>query len=395
MWRRANTRITDTATFNDQLNLTAKFNTANIKHSLNFGGEYSRQETDKSSYTLNPSLNAKDACANGNTTGWCTSAYHPNPNDPWLGSITAKPKGTTTTTTTQSVYLLDNIALHPQWLLDLGIRWDKFDTKQVDNSSKTQITSDTDFFSYQAGITFKPTENGSIYASYATSANPVGVDAGDGSEGIGQAYANLKPEESRTLEIGTKWNVLNDNLFLTAAVFRTEKNNARVQLDSNTYTNIGKARTQGVELGISGNITDKWDIAAGYTYLDSENIEPGANCSRRGCTAGENPAKGKRLPNTPQNSFALWTNYQVLPQLTLGVGATAMDKVYGDAANTKWVPGYVRYDAMARYDVNPHVNLQLNVNNITDKRYFTKAYASHYATEGEGRNAILALNLKY
>jgi len=84
-----------------------------------------------------------------------------------------------------------------------------------------------------------------------------------------------------------------------------------------------------------------------------------------------------------------------LPELTLGAGAIAMDKVYGDAANTKFVPGYVRYDAMARYNVNKNVDLQLNVNNLSDKRYFTKAYASHYATEAEGRSAVLSLNFKY
>ena len=84
-----------------------------------------------------------------------------------------------------------------------------------------------------------------------------------------------------------------------------------------------------------------------------------------------------------------------MPQLTLGAGAVAMDKVYGNAANTKFVPGYVRYDAMARYNVNKNVDLQLNVNNLTDKRYFTKAYSSHYATEAEGRSAVLSLNFKY
>ena len=87
--------------------------------------------------------------------------------------------------------------------------------------------------------------------------------------------------------------------------------------------------------------------------------------------------------------------YQVIPQLTLGTGAVAMDKVYGNAANTKFVPGYVRYDAMARYQVNPNVDLQLNINNLSDTRYFTKAYSSHYATEAEGISAVLGLHFKY
>lgn len=137
-------------------------------------------------------------------------------------------------------------------------------------------------------------------------------------------------------------------------------------------------------MGVNGNITEKWALSAGYTYLDSELVDDGTGLN-----------DGKQVQNVAKNSATLWTTYQVMPQLTLGAGAIAMDKVYGNAANTKWVPGYVRYDAMARYNVNKNVDLQLNVNNLADTRYFTKAYSSHYATEAEGRSAVLSLNFKY
>ena len=88
--------------------------------------------------------------------------------------------------------------------------------------------------------------------------------------------------------------------------------------------------------------------AAGYTYLDSELVDDGTGLN-----------DGKQVQNVAKNSATLWTTYQVMPQLTLGAGAIAMDKVYANAANTKWVPGYVRYDAMARYNVNKNVDLQL------------------------------------
>ena len=122
-------------------------------------------------------------------------------------------------------------------------------------------------------------------------------------------------------------------------------------------------------------------IDGGFTKVDNDYIT--------------SPNNGNQVQNVAKNSATLWTTYQVLPQLNLGVGAIAMDKVYGDAANTKYVPGYVRYDAMARYNVNKNVDLQLNVNNLSDERYFTKAYASHYATEAEGRSAVLSVNFKY
>ena len=400
VWRRINSRITDTNIFTDQLALTGKFNTGAFKHSFNIGAEYSDQKSDKGNYlTSYPGYP-------GTTTGgfnsdcaindaWCTSLTNPDSRNQWLGSSAANKNLTTTTTETTSVYLLDNIEFSPQWLLDLGLRWDKFDTKQTTNATGDSIENNTDFLTYQAGLIFKPVESGSIYASYATSANPVGVDGGDGSEAIGQAYMELDPEESRTFEIGTKWDVLNERLSLTAAVFRTEKQNTRIQLDAATYTNGGETQVDGLELGVNGQITDKWAVSAGYTYLDSETVNPGPSCNRQGVCTPDNPAKGKQMQNVPKNSATLWTTYAVTPALTLGAGAVAMDKVYGDAANTKWVPGYVRYDAMARYNVNENVDLQLNVNNLSDERYFTKAYASHYATEAEGRSAVLAVNFKY
>lgn len=400
VWRRINSRITDTNIFTDQLALTGKFNTGAFKHSFNIGAEYSDQKSDKGNYltsypgypgTTTGGFNSDCAISDA----WCTSLTNPDSRDQWLGSSAANKNLTTTTTETTSVYLLDNIEFSPQWLLDLGLRWDKFDTKQTTNATGDSIENNTDFLTYQAGLIFKPVESGSIYASYATSANPVGVDGGDGSEAIGQAYMDLDPEESRTFEIGTKWDVLNERLSLTAAVFRTEKQNTRIQLDASTYTNGGETQVDGIELGLNGNITDKWAVSAGYTYLDSETVNPGPSCNRQGVCTPDNPAKGKQMQNVPKNSATLWTTYAITPALTLGAGAVAMDKVYGDAANTKYVPGYVRYDAMARYNVNKNVDLQLNVNNLSDERYFTKAYASHYATEAEGRSAVLAINFKY
>ncbi|ENV45398.1 TonB-dependent receptor [Acinetobacter schindleri] len=422
VFARANSRVADTDTFTDQLALTGKFNTGSLQHSFNLGAEYSDQENDRTQYIingLNATGSAYQTCPDSAPAGWCTPVQNPN-RGPWTGTISTEGADQyNTRTKSTSIYFLDSIEFNPQWILDLGLRWDKFDTEQTmtygANNAATKpttvdgvvippkknvgdqntVTSDTDFFTYQAGVTFKPVENGSIYASYATSANPVGVDAGDGSEGIGEAYSNLDPEESRTFEVGTKWDLFDDRLNLTAAIFRTEKQNARIQLDSTTYANIGESKVDGFELGLNGNITDKWAASLGYTYLDSEQTDPGPSCTRAGVCTYPNAAKGKRLPNVPENSATLWTTYDLTPAFTVGAGAVAMDKVYGNADNTRYVPGYVRYDAMARYNVNQNVDLQLNVNNLTDQRYFTKAYASHYATEAEGRNAVLSLNFKY
>jgi catecholate siderophore receptor len=425
VWARVNSRVADTETFTDQLALTGKFNTGSLKHSFNLGAEYSDQDTDRTQYIIDgedTTGSASSSCKPADiASGWCTSVQNPN-RGPWTGSISTDGADQyNIQSKSASVYFLDSIEFNPQWILDLGVRWDKFETDQVmtygakntavtgsTNSSgvftpptkmvgdKLKLNSDADFFNYQAGLTFKPRENGSIYVSYATSANPVGVDGGDGSEGIGapgrntsedqaRAMNNLKPEEVKTYEVGTKWDLLDEKLNLTAAVFRTEKENTRAVTTDGFTRNIGETRVDGIELGVNGNITDKWAVSAGYTYLDSELVDDGPKESN----------EGNQVQNVAKNSATLWTTYQILPQLQIGAGAAAMDKVYGNAANTKYVPGYVRYDAMARYNVNKNVDLQLNVNNLSDERYFTKAYASHYATEAEGRSAVLSVNFKY
>lgn len=421
VWARANSRVADTDAFTDQLALTGKFNTGRLKHSFNLGAEYSDQETDRTQYIIdskNTTGAGYNACTPENiATGWCTSVQNPNRGQ-WTGTISTEGADRyNIENENTSIYFLDSIEFSPQWILDLGLRWDDYSAKQTmtygaRNSAvlgssttpptakagdKVAIKNDSDFINYQVGLVYKPVENGSIYASYATSSNPVGVDGGDGSEGITAAIQNLKPEEVKTYEIGTKWDVLNEKLNLTAAIFRTEKTNTRATTDEGTTQNIGETRVDGIELGVNGNITDKWAVSAGYTYLDSELIDGGFE--NIGTTAAPiyapNSNNGKQVQNVAKNSATLWTTYQVMPQLTLGAGAIAMDKVYANAANTKYVPGYVRYDAMARYNVNKNVDLQLNVNNLADTRYFTKAYASHYATEAEGRSAVLSLNFKY
>ena len=409
VWARANSRIADTDTFTDLLALTGKFNTGIIQHSFNLGAEYSDQDTERTQYIIN-GLNATGssyaACSTPTNValGWCTSVDNPN-RSTWTGTISTDGADRyDIETKSKSIYLLDSIELHPQWIVDLGVRWDDYKTQQiltygrfnnaVTGANNTPITAvpgdqltlenEDDFINYQAGLVFKPRENGSIYISYATSSNPVGIDGGDGSESITVAIENLKPEKVRTMELGTKWDILEDKLNLTAAIFRTEKTNTRSTDADGTTRNIGETRVDGIELGINGNVTDKWAISAGYTYLDSEIVDDGTATN-----------DGNQVQNVPENSATLWTTYQVMPQLTLGAGAVAMDKVYGNATNTKFVPGYVRYDAMARYQVNSNVDLQLNVNNLSDTRYFTKAYSSHYATEAEGLSAVLGLHFKY
>ena len=417
LWRRTNNRAIDTKTFADQLSLTGAFQTGGLKHSYSAGVEYSEEKSSKGSYVIggagtnNPIGNNQVCKTTGAATGYnCTDFYNPNPNDPWSAThpVTRSDKALDIdqTTKTKSVYAFDTIELSEKWLVNLGLRWDDYDTEQVTpvlNKAPTVLNNSDGFLNYQAGVVFKPTANGSIYLSYGTSSTPPGMDSGEGNDSISAAIENLKPQETKNYELGTKWDLLDKRLNLTAAIFHTEMSNARVVIDTGTTQNAGKKAINGVEIGINGQITDNWNVAGGYTYMDSELKDNGFVCGvtvPRGqpCPAGQyivSPNNGNMFPNTPKHAATLWTTYVFPFGLTVGGGASYVDKQYGDAANTKWVPSYTRWDAMIGYAIQDNISLQLNVQNLTDKTYFTKAYASHYASIAPGRAATLALNVKF
>ncbi len=418
VWRRVNTRVSNTTTTTNQTDLFGEFQLAGLKHSFSTGIELTREEGDRSSYTVNTDTTPATAAATTNCSpatigapsGYnCTSLANPNPNDPWSGSIARNYAGTESTGDTRAIYAFDTIELDPQWMLNLGLRYDNFQTdsktKSADGATTFKTSDTSEFVNGQIGLVWKPTENGSVYASYATSATPPGTMLGEGQEGNPLAtsagtptsiVSDLEPEETTNYELGTKWDLLDQRLSLTAAIFRTEKDNTRVLVSNYTYENAGKTRVDGIELTASGKLTDKWQVFAGYSYLDSEVVDPGAVGNRSGVvTSTVNPAKGNELPNTPKNSFSLWTTYEVLPDLTIGGGAFYVDDVFGDTNNTLYVPSYWRYDAMASYKLTKNVDLQLNVQNLTDEVYYDKAYSSHFANQAAGRTALLTTSVHF
>ena len=96
----------------------------------------------------------------------------------------------------------------------------------------------------------------------------------------------------------------------------------------------------------------------------------------------------------PKHNFVLWTYYDVLPKLSIGGGATFSSLTYASVTATtrKWTPGYARFDAVATYRLDKTMDLQLNLQNIFDKKYYSSAYPI-YATWAPGRSAVLTLNV--
>ena len=244
-------------------------------------------------------------------------------------------------------------------------------------------------FSYRGALVYKPDTNGSIYFAYGTSFNPSGEELSfvASSRSFNLSNADLSPEKNKNLELGTKWDLFGGRLSLTAALFRSEKDNARVPDPTNAALNVlaGDFRVDGLELGASGRITDDWQIQAGYAYLDSSVIKS---------AAGAAPV-GSPLMNTPKHTVTAWTTYSLGDGFEIGGGGRYVSSQFTqNVPPVKTVPGFFTADAMAKYTLSERLSVQLNVNNIFDKYYYDQLHFFH-VVPAEGRTALLTLNLNY
>lgn len=390
----------------NQTDLKASFNTGFIGHTLVTGVEFSNQGVHNRPYVVTPGGGAGNLCTPALVaSGDCTSLHSPNPKALWTGSITDSAAFTDTDTKTASAYLFDTLKLDEQWALNLGLRYDDYQTRSSGYSTggrgqpagNFDYESNSHFWNYQLGVVYNPLPNGSIYAAWSTSSNPSGEAAGEGQDNLSAATQPLEPERNRNVEVGTKWDFFDERLSLNAAVFRTQKSNARVADGEGITQNIGETRVDGFEFGASGKLGDKLSVFANYTYLDSEIVKGGT--TNTGTSAApvyvDGLNDGNDVPNAAQNSISLWSTYQLTPKLTLGAGANYVDARFGNPANTVQVPDYWRYDAMAKYVVNSNLNLQLNLQNLTDERYYDQVFSTHYAHVAPGRTALFSTNLSF
>jgi catecholate siderophore receptor len=248
-----------------------------------------------------------------------------------------------------------------------------------------RLSNAADFWNHQVGIVFKPAQNGSLYLSTGTSSNPSGNTLGDGTENIAVNNQDLEPERDRTLEVGTKWLLFDDQLSLTTAIFRTETENARVAVAGGFQETIGDELVDGFEVGLSGRLSERWTMFGSYAFLDSEIVDDGP----------VGTSDGNEFPNTPRNSLSIWTSFAVTPSFTIGGGATYVDERFGNTANTVSIPDYWRYDAMAAVEIGQRLNLQINLQNLTDEVYFVRPYQNHYAALGAARSAVVSATIDF
>ncbi|WP_335130059.1 TonB-dependent siderophore receptor [Nostoc sp.] len=338
--------ITDYKEYYNAYNLTTdvigKFSTGSIRHQLLFGVDLSRTDTIESSggYGTAPSLDL----------------FNPVYGQP-LGPATDKYKYSGSTDSL-GVYVQDQVNLTSNLKLLLGGRFDTSSSTNRDELANTESSNSSDAFTPRLGIVYQPIEPISLYASYSRSFTP-----NTGTDFLGNLF---QPERGTQYEVGIKADI-SSKLSATLAFYDLTKSN--ILTDDPDHLNfqiqIGEQRSRGIELGLSGEILPGWKFYGGYAYTDAQ-ITDDTNSS----------IIGNKLSNTPENSFNLWTTYEIqkgsLQGLGFGLGFFFVGDRQADLENSFKLPSYFTTDAAIFYK-RGQLRTQLNFKNLFDVDYFDTA----------------------
>ncbi|QPQ56344.1 TonB-dependent receptor [Allosphingosinicella flava] len=334
----------------------------------------------------------------------------------------------------KAIYLFDNLEIGPMFELNAAVRYENvvgefrsiplaFNPPGNTIPSFAVQRSDDDLLSYRFGAVFKPVRSVSLYAGYGNSKTPssatVRLGCGTIVTGGGgpQDPCAVDPETARNYEVGAKADLFGRRLQLTASVFRNERTNYRVPSNDPIVGALpvldGRSRVDGIALGASGNIGRNWTVFANYTYLDSEVLQGVSNyCLDNPSTACANtadirdPQKGSELVQVPKHAGSLFTSYRLPFGLEIGYGLTYQGSfaLHAPTANNRMQyrsDDYLIHRAFLSYAFGNGLTAQLNVQNLTNERYFTNirnninatsgAITGGWAVPGEDRSAVLSL----
>lgn len=361
-------------------NILTKATVAGMQHDLSLGLELSQESE------------FRGTLAGG--TAPAANLYHPSQYDAF---VAPKATGAYTdgTTDTIALYVFDTLNVNDNLKFNVGLRADKYnlDTEigtvvtnanlatyaplgyKVGDVGVLKLEDDDTLLSWNLGAVFKPASNGSVYVAFANSQLPPGFTPGVNSNFTlsattgNQANADLDPQETATAEIGTKWELLNKRLNVSAAVYRSE-NDGQTTTDPITgaITQDAKTRVEGLELAAVGQLTNFWQLTTSIGFTNAEVI-------------GSQNATGVVTDSvrwTPEVSASVWTSY-TLDKLTVGGGTRYVSEQKRTVtANTNLatqnmpaIPAYMVADVMAAYKVNKNTNLRLNVYNLFDEEYIS------------------------
>jgi catecholate siderophore receptor len=244
---------------------------------------------------------------------------------------------------------------------------------------------------YNVGVVYKPMSIGSVYAAYATSANPFGSELDATGTEYGGVPPNstilLGPERNKAIELGTKWELADRHLLVTGALFQTTKDNSRETVN-NLLTSGAAYRIQGIDIEAEGKITDRWSIFGGLVLMQSKVTQSGVASNI-----------GLQLANIAHQSFSMLTKYKFDGGWELGGQAVYRSKVYGGtfAANTNELPSYWRFDAFVEKKIDQNWTMKLYAQNLTNKLYYDSFYRSNvpFVAVAPGRAFYVVTTAKF
>ena len=361
----------------NQTDLTLRRRTGRFDHTALVGAELGRQVTDNFRTT------AFFPTVSPTTTTLTLPVTDPTTTLPAEFRQVATDADNHGVATVAALYAQDQVFLASQLQAVVGVRYDDFDVDFHNNRTGADLSSHDGKFSPRVGLIYKPIVPVSIYGSYSLSFQP---RAGEQLSSLTVTNQTLEPERFRNYEVGLKWDLLRATSF-TVAVYDLERSNIAVS-DPNTpgvSILVDGQRTRGVEIGLSGNLTERWNVLGAYAYQDGE--------ITRSLSATA-PA-GAMLANLPTNSISLWNRYNLTRAVGVGMGLMYRSDVFTATDNTVVLPGYFRADAAAFWMFNARVGAQLNVENLFGEHYYLFANGNNNITPGSPRAFHVGLTTKF
>lgn len=291
----------------------------------------------------------------------------------------------TNTQDTAGFYVQDLIELAPKWKALVGVRYDVFDQEYADDLTNSELSRTDTTWSPRVGLVYQPDQVQSYYVSVSRSYQPSAEMFA-----LSTTNQDLEPEETTNFEIGGKWDLLDNRLALTAALFRLERTNMKTSDPANPTKLVlaGEQRTDGLELTASGQLSDKWQVYAGYAFLDAE-ITKSNSFTNGVANEGQVPTL------TPRHSANLWLVRSLTQTWRVGMGANYVDDRYTALDNNVVMPAYTTVDAALLYNL-PKWDMALRLRNVFDKDYYASAHGSvDLITPGAPRTLELSTNYRF
>lgn len=294
---------------------------------------------------------------------------------------------------TQALYLRDSVHLNDEWIAIFGARfltYDQYAGRGRPFHANTDISGSA--WVPSAGLVYRFAPDWSWYASYSESFKPNSSIAPLNAATEQIIDSSILPEQARAWETGLKYEQ-DEGLSASLAAYDIQKRNVLVSeiVDGLPVSrNAGAVRSRGLELEASGRLAPAWELMFAWSYTDAR-------------VTRDPSLQGKALQNVPRQSGSLYLSHD-LPGLVggdtlrVGGGPRYVGARAGDPANSFELPAYSVTDIFARYDTRLgeyKLSLQLNINNLFDRRYYTSSVSQYFVSMGDPRQWVLTSRLEF